>query len=142
MRNWPAFPDSAAALADLARQVPLIVVSNVDAGSFASSDERLGHPFAHRILASDVGAYKPADAHFDALFVHLAAVGVDPERHVHVAQSLFHDHVPAARRGLRTVWIDRRGARDGPGATPTPVGAVSPTAVYPSMAAFAAAFCP
>ena len=30
-------------------------------------------------------------------------------RLLHVAQSLFHDHVPAKALGLPTVWIDRRG---------------------------------
>ena len=60
-------------------------------------------------------------------------------RLVHVAQSLFHDHVPAARHGLRSVWIDRRGDRPGSGATAAAIGEVHPTATYPSMAAFAAA---
>lgn len=137
--NWPAFPDSAAALAELGRGAQLIVVSNVDAGSFAHSSARLGDPFDHRILASDVGAYKPSDAHFEALFALLDEQGIRRDRLVHVAQSLFHDHVPAARHGLRSVWIDRRQGRPGTGATAAVIGEVRPTATYPSMAAFAAA---
>ncbi len=35
-----------------------------------------------------------------------------------MAQSLFHDHVPAKALGLMTVWVDRRGGRPGTGATP------------------------
>ena len=58
-------------------------------------------------------------------------------RHVHVAQSLFHDHVPAQRRGLPTVWIDRRGERAGWGATPPPHGAATPDWEFPAMATFA-----
>jgi len=137
---WPAFPDSADALAHLAEHVALVVVSNVDAGSFAASEQQLGAPFRHRILASDVGDYKPADAHFDALFAYLEAERIPRSRLVHVAQSLFHDHVPAARHGIRSVWIDRRGDRDGPGATAATSMPVRPVATYASMADFTEAF--
>ncbi len=44
------------------------------------------------------------------------------ERILHVAQSLFHDHVPAKALGMTTVWVDRRAGREG-GATP-PAAAV------------------
>jgi FMN phosphatase YigB (HAD superfamily) len=37
---------------------------------------------------------------------------------LHVAQSLFHDHVPAKQLRLDTVWVNRRHDRTGPGATP------------------------
>ena len=50
------------------------------------------------------------------------------ERILHVAQSLFHDHAPAKRLGLTTVWIDRRHDRDGAGATPPAEAA--PDATY------------
>ena len=75
----------------------------------------------------------------NALFRLLDDLGIRRDRLVHVAQSLFHDHVPAARHGLRSVWIDRRGDRAGTGATAVVIGEVRPTATYPSMATFAAA---
>lgn len=56
---------------------------------------------------------------------------------VHVAQSLFHDHVPARREGLRSVWINRRHGRPGAGATPPPEQAWSYDLEFPSIAAFA-----
>ena len=37
---------------------------------------------------------------------------------LHVAESLFHDHVPAKGMGLDTAWIHRRAAKGGFGATP------------------------
>ncbi len=43
--------------------------------------------------------------------------GTPRERILHVAQSLFHDHVPARAIGLATAWIDRRHASGGWGAT-------------------------
>jgi 2-haloacid dehalogenase len=64
-------------------------------------------------------------------------MGLPRERILHVAQSLFHDHVPAKRLGLSTVWIDRRRGLSGSGATP-PADA-TPDATYPDMASFAAA---
>jgi 2-haloacid dehalogenase len=62
-------------------------------------------------------------------------IGEPSEGIVHVAQSLYHDHVPAAKLGLRSVWINRRAGVPGTGATP-PVEA-RPTLTYPSMATFA-----
>jgi FMN phosphatase YigB (HAD superfamily) len=56
-----------------------------------------------------------------------------------VAQSLFHDHVPARKAGLPTVWINRRHDRPGWGATPAPPAEVTPDWEFPSMAAFAEA---
>ena len=39
---------------------------------------------------------------------------------LHVAQSLFHDHVPAKAAGLACAWIDRQHDKSGWGATPAP----------------------
>ena len=72
------------------------------------------------ITAEDVGAYKPAPNHFEALDAALAELNVPRARLLHVAQSLFHDHVPAKRYGLASVWINRRHDRPGWGATPEP----------------------
>ncbi len=136
--DWPAFPDSPGALASLARKYKLIIVSNVHREGFAASNERLGVMFDRIITAQDVGSYKPALGHFDALAKALDELGVAPGRLLHVAQSLFHDHVPAKQLGLPTVWIDRRHDKPGWGATPPPAD-VTPDWTFPSMAAFAAA---
>jgi hypothetical protein len=47
-----------------------------------------------------------------------------------VAQSLFHDHVPAKKAGLPTAWINRRHDRPGWGATPAPPPGVARTGSY------------
>jgi 2-haloacid dehalogenase len=62
-------------------------------------------------------------------------VGLPPARILHVAQSLFHDHVPAKRLGLSTVWVDRRAGRAGAGATPP--ATASPDLTVPDMATLA-----
>ncbi len=131
---WPAFPDSVDALAQLKRRFRLGVITNCDDDLFAASNQRLGVEFDWIVTAQQVGAYKPSEANFMVAFERL---GLPRERIVHVAQSLFHDHVPAKRLGLTTVWIDRRHDRPGSGATPP--AEASPDAVYPNMAAFAAA---
>jgi len=86
------------------------------------------------ITAQQAGSYKPSHRNFE-LALHV--IGLPREQILHVAQSLYHDHVPAKRLGFHTVWIDRRHDRPGSGAT-LPAG-VQPDATYPSMAAFAEA---
>jgi 2-haloacid dehalogenase len=135
--GWPAFPDSAAALARLGRHYQLIILSNVHRDGFAGSNRRLHGNFAAVITAEDVGAYKPAPNHFRALDSKLSELGLDRGDLVHVAQSLFHDHVPARREGLPSVWINRRHDRPGWGATPAPSEQWSYNLEFTSMAAFA-----
>jgi 2-haloacid dehalogenase len=132
--DWPAFPDSSAALASLNERFRLGVITNCDDDLFAASNERLGVEFDWIVTAQQVGSYKPAEANFHAAFERL---GLPRERILHVAQSLFHDHVPAKRLGLSSVWIDRRHDRPGAGATP-PVEGAAPDATFPDMASFAA----
>jgi 2-haloacid dehalogenase len=137
--DWPAFADSPAALASLAPRFKLIILSNVDRASFAGSRQRLGVDFDSVLTAQDIGSYKPSPRNFDALLAEARRLGVADGRLLHAAQSLFHDHVPAQRAGLRTVWINRRRGRPGWGATPAPPADVRPDWEFPSMAAFAAA---
>lgn len=134
--DWPAFPDSAAALARLKERYSLIILSNVDRASFAGSSRRLGVVFDEILTAEDIGSYKPAPANFAALQTRVVERG-QSGRLLHVAQSLFHDHVPAQAAGLPSVWIDRRRDQPGWGATPDPRQDVSPDLAFPSMAAFA-----
>jgi len=135
--DWPAFPDSAAALTRLADRYRLGVLTNCDDDLFAASNERLGVRFDWIVTAQQVGSYKPSAANFERL---LATVDVPRERILHVAQSLYHDHAPAQRMGLSSVWIDRR--HDRPGAGATPPAAAAPDATFPSMASFAEAAVP
>lgn len=135
--DWPAFADSAEALARLALRYQLIIVSNVHRAGFAASNRQLRGDFAAIITAEDVGGYKPAGNHFRALDATLAELGVPRVALLHVAQSLFHDHVAAKREGLPSVWINRRHDQPGWGATPPPSGDWSYDLEFPSMAAFA-----
>ena len=132
--DWPAFPDSAEALDYLGQHYELIVLSNVDRESFAASAERLGTRFDAVFTAQDIGSYKPAAANFDAMLAGLEARGMAKAQVLHTAQSLFHDHVPAAAAGFATCWIDRRKDRPGWGATMPPPAEVEVDFHFGSMA--------
>ncbi len=135
VKDWPAFPDSAAALSELKKRFKLVILSNVDRASFAHSNRKLGVAFDLVVTAQDVGSYKPNLAHFHVGLEKLAGLGVPKAKVLHVAQSLFHDHVPAKQVGLPSVWINRRGGIGSEGATPQ-ADAVKPDLEVPSMAAF------
>jgi 2-haloacid dehalogenase len=130
--DWPCFPDSAAALAALCNRYQLGVITNCDDDLFAASSHRLGEPFTWIVTAEQVHSYKPDHRNFE---VALERIGVARERVLHVAQSLYHDHVPAKRMGLKTAWIDRRQDRRGFGATPA--AEARPDMTAPDMATFA-----
>ena len=137
VRDWPAFPDSPPALAALNTRYQLIILSNVDRDSFAASNQRLGVTFTSVLTAQDIGSYKPSPRNFAALLAEAARLGIRDGRLLHVAQSLFHDHVPAKQAGLRTVWINRRHDRLGWGATPAPPAHIVPDWEFPSLQALA-----
>jgi 2-haloacid dehalogenase len=130
--EWPAFADSPDALAALAGRFRLAVITNCDDDLFAASNRRLGVTFDWVITAQQVGSYKPRPRSFE---VALERIGLPRERILHVAQSLFHDHVPAKRLGLATAWVDRRHDRPGSGATPP--ATVTPDLAVPDLASLA-----
>jgi 2-haloacid dehalogenase len=135
VKDWPAFPDSAEALAYLKRHYKLAILSNVDRASFAHSRRKLGQEFDLVVTAEDVGSYKPALKHFEVGLARLAAMGIAKSKVLHTAQSLFHDHVPAKKMGLASFWIDRRAGKTGTGATKPPPEQVKPDWTAPSLAA-------
>ena len=124
VKDWPAFPDSAAALAYLKQHYKLAILSNIDRASFAHSNRRLGVEFDLVVTAEDVGSYKPTPRNFEVLLERMRARRA--ERLLHTAESLYHDHVPAKRFGLATAWIYRRAAKGNFGATRAPEAPVKP----------------
>ena len=118
--NWPAFPDSAEALAYLRQHFQLIILSNVDRESFSRSNARLGVQFDQILTAEEIGSYKPSLRNFEYLIARASEAGIAKDQLLHTAQSLFHDHVPANAMGLHSAWIDRRHGKQGGGATVLP----------------------
>jgi 2-haloacid dehalogenase len=113
--SWEPFPEVRDALrAAGSRGWKLAILSNTDRDFIEASMDQIGVPFELAIVASELGSYKPGHAHWQRFFQE---IDVPRERHVHVAQSHFHDIVPATDLGLRTVWINRYGERHEPSPT-------------------------
>jgi 2-haloacid dehalogenase len=115
VRAWPPFPDSTTALQRLAGRYRLGVITNCDEDLFATSAARLGVAFEWVVTAEQAQEYKPNIRPFA---MALSLIDVPKERVLHVAQSLYHDHVPAKELGMTTAWVNRRHDRPGFGATP------------------------
>jgi 2-haloacid dehalogenase len=105
--SWPAFAEVSDELrAARKRGWRLAILSNTDRDLIEASMERIGVPFELAVVASEIGSYKPARGHWDALVERTAS---DRGAHVHVAASLYHDIAPAAELGIPAIWINRLG---------------------------------
>jgi 2-haloacid dehalogenase len=105
---WPSmtvFPDVAEALGTLASSGwRLAILTNCDEDLFAATASVLPAPFDVVVTAEQVRSYKPDLGHFRK-FAEIT--GATPANWIHVANSWVHDIAPAARMGLRSVWVDR-----------------------------------
>jgi 2-haloalkanoic acid dehalogenase type II len=103
--TWPPFAEVPGALQELrAAGWRLAILSNTDPDLLAASVAVLGVSIDLTVTVAEAGSYKPAPGHWQALRRHSA---VTPDRHVHVAASLFHDIAPCAELGIPAVWINR-----------------------------------
>ncbi len=127
--NWPVFPEVVDALRTLKERYKLAVISNVDDDLFAGTAKALGVDFDVVVTAEQVGSYKPNLSNF-----HTAAarMGVERQRWLHVAESLYHDIAPANRLGIKSVWVDRADRGGG-----TRVVDAEPDLVVPDLAVLA-----
>jgi 2-haloacid dehalogenase len=130
--SWEPFPDTVDALKRLQHRFRLVITSNVDRDLFALTNRALEVDFDGIVTAEDVRSYKPEHNHWLRV---LSDLSIGRDELVHVAQSLFHDHVPAKELGIRSVWINRRAGKEGSGAT-IPAEA-SPDLTFPTLGAFA-----
>ena len=135
--DWPVFADTAEALARLKQHYQLIILSNVHEEGVAGSIKHMHIAFDQVLTAEAIGSYKPSARNFQVLLQRVADAGHTSTQLLHVAQSLFHDHVPAKAMGLDTVWINRRHNKPGWGATPNPNTEVQPDLEFASLSAFA-----
>ncbi|EAW07050.1 putative haloalkanoic acid dehalogenase [Aspergillus clavatus NRRL 1] len=111
--TWPAFPDTVEALKRLSKHFKLVVLSNVDRESFAKTNAGSleGIHFDRIITAQDIGSYKPDLRNFEYMLKTVQSeLGVEKEQVLSTAQSQFHDHRPASKVGIKSVWIQRQGS--------------------------------
>jgi 2-haloacid dehalogenase len=112
--NWLPFPDTIAALGKLKARYQLAVISNVDDELFAPTARRLQVPFDYVITAQQARAYKPSLQMFK---LAQQRTRVAPGQWLHIAQSVYHDVIPAKSLGIGTVWVNRPSPRPGAGAS-------------------------
>jgi 2-haloacid dehalogenase len=124
--SWPLYADVIPTLRQLEGKYMLAILSNVDRKTFAMTEAKLENLVSVVCIAEEIGAYKPSLTAFSALQKELLARGIEQAEILHVAQSLYHDHEPAKRAGIRSCWVDRRHDQDGWGAVPAPVNEVKP----------------
>ncbi|NWA41134.1 haloacid dehalogenase type II [Pseudomonas reactans] len=120
VKDWPPFPDSLNALHYFKQYYKLAILSNIDRGEFEFSKVKLGVEFDCVVTAQDVGSYKPDPKNFAYLMDALYTLGFEKKSILHVAESLYHDHVPANAAGLASSWIHRRHDKEGFGAIHVP----------------------
>jgi 2-haloacid dehalogenase len=113
LASWQPFPDTVAALRKLKSRYQLAIISNVDDDLFAPTAKKLEVNFDHVITAQQARAYKPSLKIFK---LAQQRMGITPDQWLHVAQSVFHDVVPAKSLGITTVWVNRASSRPGAGA--------------------------
>jgi 2-haloalkanoic acid dehalogenase type II len=126
--RWRPFAEVPEALRQLRdRGHRIAILSNVDRDLIEASLPSLGITPDLIITAEDCRSYKPAPGHWAAF---RARSGAEPAQTVHVGASLYHDMIPAAALGYRTVFINRH--RD-------PVRGAAPTRVLTDLAPLPAA---
>lgn len=114
LKNWQPFPDTVAALQALKKRYKLTIISNIDDDLFAKTAKHLKTDFDWVITAEQVKSYKPSLRNFEFA---LQRMGIPQEKLLHVAQSVYHDIVPAKNMGLSAVWVNRRQGKEGSGAS-------------------------
>ena len=136
VRDWPPFPDTVLALKELKHHYRLSAVTNSDSHFLKYMAERMGNPFDDAFTCNHVGVNKPDKKVFQEVLLKLASKGIGRSEILHVAQSQFHDIIPATEMGLASAWIHRRHNKPGFGATPEPYRMVEPSISATSMQDF------
>lgn len=119
IQNWQPFPDTVEALKALKKRYKLTILSNIDDDLFAHTAQKLEIDFDWIITAQQVKSYKPSLQNFE---IAIERMNISPDKLLHVAQSVYHDIVPANSMGLSTVWVNRRQDQAGSGATVAATG--------------------
>ena len=105
---WPkmtVFDDAGPALTALVDAGwRLAILTNCDDDLFATTAPVLPVPFDVVVTAEQVRSYKPDLGHFRR-FAELT--GATQANWIHIANSWVHDILPAARMGVRSIWVDR-----------------------------------
>ncbi|WP_439498587.1 haloacid dehalogenase type II [Bosea sp. (in: a-proteobacteria)] len=90
--SWSPHPDVPAGLAKVAKEIPLVILSNSMTDLIPHSVAKLGAPFHAAYTAQEAQAYKPRLQAFEYMFDML---GCGPEEVMHCSSSLRYDLMSA-----------------------------------------------
>jgi 2-haloacid dehalogenase len=103
--SWGPHPDVPEGLARVAKEIPLVILSNAMKDQLPSNVATLGAPFHMVITSEETGAYKPQMRGFEYM---LEKLGCAPEDITHVSSSFRYDLMTAYDLGIRSkVWVNR-----------------------------------
>lgn len=105
--RWPAFPDTRKFLQDVGSMgYKRYILSNVDNDLLEQTIGNNGLEVDGFVTAEEVGSYKPRFGHWERFFER---TGAQRGEVLHVAQSVWHDILPAQELGLSSAWVNRYG---------------------------------
>jgi 2-haloacid dehalogenase len=103
--TWGPHPDVPAGLARVAKEIPLVILSNAMDSQIMSNVEKLGAPFHAVYTAQQAQAYKPRFRAFEYMFDKL---GCGPQDILHCSSSFRYDLMSAHDLRIRNkVWVNR-----------------------------------
>lgn len=103
--SWGPHPDVPAGLAKVAREIPLVILSNSMTDLIPHSVAKLGAPFHAAYTAQEAQAYKPRMPAFEYMFDML---GCGPEDVMHCSSSFRYDQMTAYDMKIaRRVFVNR-----------------------------------
>jgi len=104
--TWGPHPDVPEGLAKVAKEIPLVILSNASNDQIQSNVDKLGAPF-HRVFTAQMAqAYKPRLQAFEYMLDNL---GCGPEDILHVSSSLRYDLMSAHDLGVKNKVFVARG---------------------------------
>ncbi|HUS19521.1 MAG TPA: haloacid dehalogenase type II [Terriglobales bacterium] len=130
IKDWLPFPDTVASLQRLASRYKLAIISNIDSDLFRESARHLDVEFSYIVTAQQIAAYKPFNFELAVM-----KIGQPKDKVLHVAESIYHDIIPAKALGWKTVWLYRRMGKEGFGATKAAEG--KPDLILPDLKSLA-----
>lgn len=103
--TWGPHADVPAGLAKVAKEIPLVILSNAMNDQIPHNVAKLGAPFHAVFTAEQAQAYKPRFRAFEYMFDML---GCGPEDIVHCSSSFRYDLMSAHDLGIKNkVWVNR-----------------------------------
>jgi 2-haloacid dehalogenase len=103
--TWGPHEDVPAGLAKVAKEIPLVILSNASDDQIQHNVAKLGAPFYRVYTAQQAQAYKPRLQAFEFM---LDSLGCNPEDVMHVSSSLRYDHMSADDIGIvNKVFVNR-----------------------------------